>query len=115
MDVACPGCVKGFFLEDMWKLKEDALLKGELTDFSFLAGDGEAAEVWSSSILKNCLNLVLQLVHCFKSDLLVASEYFRALLRNPLENSTPVIIKHIKPHIFKLVIRYCLYPLHISL
>jgi len=44
-----------------------------------------------------------QLVHCFKGDLLVASEYFEGLIRSG--NPCPVHIKHIKPHIFKLVMR----------
>jgi hypothetical protein len=45
MDIKCPGCVKGYFVEEMCKLKEEALLNAELTDFSFLVGEGEDQEV----------------------------------------------------------------------
>jgi len=48
---------------------------------------------------------ILQLMHCSKVDLLVASDYFGGLLRSPSAENPPVWIKHIQPHIFKLVLK----------
>jgi len=44
-------------------------------------------------------------MHCFKSDLLAASEYFEGLLRSAVTENPPVWIKHIQPHIFKLLLK----------
>jgi len=94
--------------KEMRRLKLDALEKGTMTDFAFLLGpEKETAEVrFSFYVRKDGLLLNdFQLVHCFKSDLLMASDYFRALVNCSLTGPCPVHEKHVKPHIFKLVIR----------
>jgi len=44
-------------------------------------------------------------MHCFKSDLLLASEFFQGLLRSPLTETPPVSIKYHQPRIFKRLLR----------
>jgi len=93
---------------EMRRLKMDALEKVDHAggEFSFLVGaDAAFAEVIVRILLLYLLISLLQVFRCFKSDLLVASDYFRALLRSPLTGEPPVVIKHHQPHIFKIVIR----------
>jgi len=47
---------------------------------------------------------VFQQVHAFTSDLKVASVSFEAMLRGLLPLPGPIRIKHIEPHIFKMLI-----------
>jgi len=48
---------------------------------------------------------LFQLVPCFKNDLLLASDYFQAMVQSPLTGPCPVHITNIKPHIFRMVIQ----------
>jgi len=77
------------------------------SNFSFIVGpEKETAEVnWASNLNLQLLKYILQLMQCFKSDLLAASEYFEGLLRSPCAENPPVWIKHIQPHIFKMILK----------
>jgi len=88
--------------------REAALKKGENTNFSFLVGaDADSAEVIFILflLLGNNMNVFLQLMHCCKSDLLMASDYFGGLMRNLQPGQPPVLITRVQPHIFKMMIR----------
>jgi len=76
-------------------------------DYGFIVGpQKESAEVnLTQNLNKQMIDYILQLMRCFKSDLLAASEYFEGLMRSPLTENPPVWIKHIQPHIFKLVLK----------
>jgi len=80
-------------------------------EFSFMVGaDAGTAEVSLASflcMLKKEIHFVfiLQLMHCSKFDLLVASDYFEGLLRKLQPGQPPVLIRHVQPHIFKMMLR----------
>jgi len=76
-------------------------------DFEFKIGPEKgSAEVNSTSNLNlHLIEYISQLMRCFKSDLLAASEYFGGLLRSPSAENPPVWIKHIQPHIFKMILK----------
>jgi len=90
---------------EMRSVKLDALEKGRHTDFTFLVGpDKEVRFLNFRTQLDIDCGHFLQVVHCLKGDLLMASEYFESLIRSG--EPYPVHIKLIQPHIFKMLIRY---------
>jgi len=94
--------------QEMRCLKLEALEKGRHTDFTFLVGPDKDDAVVSHQTarcfqVKLKSNISSQLVHCLKGDLLMSSEYFEGLIRSG--DPCPVHVRHIQPHIFKMLIR----------
>jgi len=96
------------FSKKMQQTKLKALDAGTLTDCYFLVGpEGGKIKVFFALSFHICICSILMIItqgfHAFSKDLQLASEVFQAMLKSPLTGPGPIRIRHIKPHIFNML------------